>query len=94
LNNNNNNNNNKFNSFNYYQSQNISSLSQNNLFSSFKIKDDNNSGNNKTQSPSKSISLSKILSLRFQSETFLEEFLTKFNQDNNLKLIKNSKKLQ
>ena len=75
----------------------MSSSNQNNLFSSSNIKD-NNSENNKTQKnkedntqpSSKSISLSKILSLRFQSETFLEEFLSKFNHDDNLKVIKNS----
>jgi len=48
------------------------------------------SGNNKTQSHLKSVSLSKILSLKFHSEAFLEEFLIKFNQDDNLMLIKNS----
>jgi len=39
---NNNNNLNSFNSFNHYQIQNISFSRQNNLFSSFNIKDDNN----------------------------------------------------
>ena len=50
-----------------------------------------NTKENKNEDKNKIIPLSKILSLRFQSEDFLEEFLTKLNEnEENVKLLTKS----
>ena len=91
--NNNFNNNSNIINTNYSHSQKLQNINKNNIFSSLNYKNDNENKKeiDNAESLSKSVPLSRILSLRFQSPEFLEEVLMKLNEDkDNIKLFKTS----